>query len=111
LIDSILNKPIAEEIANNLEYNTVKSFIKRTISGKAIYAITTDHRRKYKRIMNELKINHRLCIFHLFIMIGKEVYKKINSKFVSDGDKIQMCTVYTEIKEIFRTFDLSIAIY
>jgi transposase-like protein len=46
LIDSILNKPIAEEIANNLEYNTVKSFIKRTISGKAIYAITTDHRRK-----------------------------------------------------------------
>lgn len=110
LIDSILNKPIEEEIANNLEYNTVKSFIKRAISGKLIYAITTDHRRKYKRIMKELKINHQLCIFHLFRMIGKEVYKKINSKFVSDRDKIRMCIVYTEIKEIFRTFDLSIAI-
>ncbi len=56
------------------------------------------------------EINHQLCIFHLFRMIGKEVYKKLDSKFVSDRDKIRMCIVYTEIKEIFRTFDLNIAI-
>jgi transposase-like protein len=110
LIDSILNKPIAEEIANNIEYNTVKSFIKKAISNKLIYAITTDHRRKYKRIMDELRINHQLCIFHLFRMIGKEVYKKLNSKLLSNRDKIRICITHTEIKEIFRTFNLNIAI-
>lgn len=60
--------------------------------------------------MDELKINHQLCIFHLFRDIGKKVYKKLKSKFISDRDKIQLCIIFTEIKEIFRTFDLNIAI-
>jgi len=55
LIDSILNKPIEESIVNDLEYDTVKSFIKKAISGIPIHAITTDHRREYKSIMDELE--------------------------------------------------------
>ena len=111
MIDSILNKPVTEEIVKNLKYGTVKSFIKRAISDKTVVAITTDHRRKYKRIMDGLKINHQLCIFHLFKMIGKDVYKKLNSEFVSDRDKVRICIVFSEIKEIFRTFDQYIAVY
>jgi transposase-like protein len=110
VIDSILNKPVAEEIVDNLKYGTVKSFIKKAISDKPIFAITTDHRRKYKRILDGLKINHQLCIFHLFKMIGKDAYKKLNSEFVTDRDKIRICIVFSEIKEIFRTFDLDIAV-
>ncbi len=111
LIDSILNKPVTEEIIENLKYGTVKSFIKRAISDKPVIAITTDHRRKYKRIMDGLKINHQLCIFHLFKMIGKDVYKKLNSEFVTDSEKVRICIVFSEIKEIFRTFDQDIAVY
>ncbi len=110
LIDSILGKPVKESIVNDLEYNTVKSFIEKAISGVPIHAITTDHRREYKSIMDELKINHQLCIFHLFKMIGKEISPKLNSKLVSNSDKIRLCILFTEIKEIFRTFDLNIAI-
>jgi transposase-like protein len=66
LIDSLLSKPLMEEITNNIEYDTVKSFIKKAVSDKPVYAITTDGRRKYKRIMDELKINHQLCIFRTF---------------------------------------------
>lgn len=110
LIDSILNKPITEEIVNNLKYGTVKSFIKKATSNKPVQAITTDHRRKYKRILDGLKINHQLCIFHLFKMIGKEVYRKLNSDFVSDREKIRICIVFSEIKEVFRTFDLDTAV-
>ncbi|MDO9098866.1 MAG: ISNCY family transposase, partial [Candidatus Methanoperedens sp.] len=43
-------------------------------------------------------------------MIGKEAFKKLNSDFVSDRDKIQICIVFSEIKEIFRTFDPEIAV-
>lgn len=110
LIDSLLSKPLMEEITDNIEYDTVKSFIKKAVSDKPVYAITTDGRRKYKRIMDELKINHQLCIFHLFRDIGKEVYKKLKSKFISDRDKIRLCIIFTDIKEVFRTFDLNIAI-
>jgi len=56
LIDSILNKPVMEEIFENLKYCTVKSFIKRAITNKPVFVITTDHRRKYNRIMEGLKI-------------------------------------------------------
>jgi len=110
LIDSILNKPVEESIVNDLEYDTVKSFIEKAISDIPVYAITTDHRREYKSIMDELKINHQLCIFHLYKMIGKEISPKLNSKFISNSNKIRLCILFTEIKEIFRTFDLNIAI-
>ncbi len=110
LIDSILNKPVKELIVNDFQYDTVKSFIEKAISGIPVHAITTDHRREYKSIMDELKINHQLCIFHLFKMIGKEIFPKLRSKFISNTNKIRLCILFTEIKEIFRTFDLNIAI-
>lgn len=111
LIDSILDKPVRESIVNDLEYDTVKSFIEKAISGIPVHAITTDHRREYKTLLDELKINHQLCIFHLFKMIGKKIFPKLNSKFISKSNKIRLCILFSEIKEIFRTFDLNIAIY
>ncbi len=111
LIDSILDKPVREAIVNDIEYETVKSFIEKAISGIPVHAITTDQRRDYKSIMDELKINHQLCIFHLYKMIGKEISLKLNSKFISNSSKIRMCILFTEIKEIFRTFNINIAIY
>lgn len=110
LIDSILNKPVRESIVNDLEYCTVKSFIEEAISGMPVHAITTDHRREYKGIMDELKINHQLCIFHLYKMIGKEIFPKLRSKFISNSKKIRLCILFTEIKEVFRTFELNVAI-
>lgn len=109
LIDSVFNKPVIEEIVDNLQYKTVKSFIEKATSDKPIHVISTDHRQKYKRIMDELEINHQLCIFHLYKQVGNDVYKKLKSKFIKDCDKIRMCIVFTEIKEIFRTFDFDIA--
>lgn len=110
LIDSILNKPINESIVEGLEYDTVKSFIEKSLSDKPVHAITTDHKREYKSIMDELKINHQLCIFHFFKMMGKKIYPKLRSKFISKKSKIRLCIVFTEIKEIFRTYNLEIAI-
>jgi hypothetical protein len=43
-------------------------------------------------------------------MIGKEILPKLNSKFISNSNKIRLCILFTEIKEIFRTFNIYIAI-
>jgi len=44
-------------------------------------------------------------------MIGKEISPKLNSKLISNSNKIRLCILFTEIKEIFRTFNINIAIY
>ena len=93
LIDSILNKPVGESIVNDLESDTVKSFVEKAIFGIPVYAITTDHRIEYKSIMDELKIDHQLCIFHLYKMIGKEIFPKLRSKFISNTNKIHLSSV------------------
>ena len=38
------------------------------------------------------------------------IYDRLKSKTVSYRDKIKLCIYFTEIKEIFRIYDLSIAI-
>lgn len=60
--------------------------------------------------MDELKIDHQLYIFHSFKLIGKNVYKKIKTKFIGDKEMIKIYMVFTQIKEIFRTYDINIAL-
>ena len=43
-------------------------------------------------------------------MIGEDVYDRLKSKTVSYRDKIKLCIYFTGIKEIFRTYDLNVAI-
>ena len=55
--------------------------------------------------MDELNVKHQLCIFHLFKMLGTKIYKLLKSKKVSKREKIEICLYFTDIKEIFRTYD------
>ena len=97
-------KPLIEEIVDNLQYKTVKLFIKKATSNKLICVISTDHRQKYKKIMDELEIDCQLCIFHIYKQIGNDAEAKIKYCY-----KIRMCIIFTEIKEIFRTNGFDIA--
>ncbi|RZB30853.1 MAG: hypothetical protein AEth_00807 [Candidatus Argoarchaeum ethanivorans] len=110
LFDALLNIPIAEEIAKKIDYTTVYNFLKSVLADKPLITITTDHKRMYNSIIEKLGALHQLCIFHLFKMIGKDVYDRLKSKAVSYRNKIKLCIYFTKIKEIFRTYDLNIAI-
>jgi hypothetical protein len=77
---------------------------------KTLFAITTDHRREYKTIIDDLGAVHQLCIFHLSKMIGEDVYAVLMSKKASCRDKIKLCLYFTDIKNIFRTYDENVAI-
>jgi hypothetical protein len=47
---------------------------------KPLTAITTDHKKEYKPILDGLGAKHQLCLFHLFKMIGDDVYAALQSK-------------------------------
>jgi len=110
LFDALLNIPIAEEIAEKIDYTTVYNFLKSVLADKPLITITTDHKRLYNGIIEKLGALHQLCIFHLFKMIGKDVYDRLKSKTVSYRNKIKLCIYFTKIKEIFRTYRFDIAI-
>jgi hypothetical protein len=109
LFDSILNIPVAEEIAEDCGYQTVYAFLKGSLHGRPLVAITTDHKREYKGILDELGAAHQLCIFHLYKMIGDIVYAALQSKRYSYRDKIKFCLYFTAIKNVFRTTDPQVA--
>jgi transposase-like protein len=109
LFDSILNIPVAEEIAADCGYQTVYAFLKGSLHERPLVAITTDHKREYKGILDELGAAHQLCIFHLYKMIGDVVYAALESKRYSYRDKIKFCLYFTAIKNVFRTDDLQVA--
>jgi hypothetical protein len=106
IFDSILNIPVAEEIAADCGYQTVYAFLKGSLDGRPLVAITTDHKREYKGILDELGAAHQLCIFHPFKMIGDVVYRALQSKNYSYSDKIALCIYFTAIKNVFRMSDL-----
>jgi transposase-like protein len=109
LFDALLNIPIAEEIAKKIDYTTVYNFLKSVLADKPLITITTDHKRMYNGIIEKLGALHQLCIFHLFKMIGKDVYDRLKSKTVSYRTKIKLYIYFTKIKEIFRTYHFDIA--
>lgn len=102
--------PVSEEISNNLKYDTIFSFLKRSLQGKPLYAITTDHVRMYKPMIDKLGALHQLCIFHFFKLIGDDVYDILKSKEALYRDKIRLCMYFTDIKNVFRVYDEKIAI-
>jgi len=110
LYDHILNIPVAEEIAPNKTKEAIYNFLKEVTENIPFYGLTTDHLLEYKAITDGLGVIHQLCIFHLFRMMGARVYKILKSKTVSKQEKIRLCLYFTEIKNIFPTFNEKTAI-
>jgi transposase-like protein len=79
LFDIQNNILVKEKISIKLNSFVVKSFLKE-IKGKIpIIAITTDHKPYYRKILDDLKIKHQLCIFHFKKEINTRI-KKIKRK-------------------------------
>ncbi|MEN4018339.1 MAG: hypothetical protein PQ975_00435 [Methanobacterium sp.] len=64
LYDYILNIPVAEEIALDKEYDTIKEFIVTSTEYKRFYSLTTDGLQEYKSITDKLRVIHQQCISH-----------------------------------------------
>lgn len=60
--------------------------------------------------MGKLGVKHQLGIFHLFKMIRNSVHKILKSKKVTRQKKISLCPYFTELKNIFHTYNEETAI-
>lgn len=105
LYDQIRNIPVAEQIIPKRTPTTITQFIQESTSNKPLISITTDHMPLYKNIMDNIGVKHQLCIFHLFKMIGDKAYKQLRSKKITEREKISLCLYFTDIKNIFRTYN------
>ncbi|MBM4241492.1 MAG: ISNCY family transposase [Euryarchaeota archaeon] len=110
LYDHILNMPVAEEIAPKETKTAIHNFIKEITENIPFYALTTDHLLEYKTITDSFRVIHQQCIFHLYKMIGVSVYKILKDKTIPRQVKIRLVLYFTEIKNIFRTFNEKTAI-
>jgi transposase-like protein len=110
LYDFILNIPVAEEIAPKKTKKAIYNFLKETTENIPFYALTTDHLPEYKTITDCFRVIHQQCIFHLYKMIGTLVYPLLRNKTIHKQDKIRLILYFTEIKNIFRTFNEKTAI-
>lgn len=103
LFDTKLNIPVNEKLTLDKDYKTIKHFIIESTKNIPLIAITTDHAREYKKIIDELNVTHQLCIFHLHKMIGDRIFPLLRSKKINNDDKIKLNKYYKEIIEIFNT--------
>jgi hypothetical protein len=68
LLDEISRKPIADEIYDSKDSNTVKSFLRKHLNPVQKIFIVTDLSKGYPNIFHEVfgnRIIHQFCLFHL----------------------------------------------
>ena len=65
LFDLVNNRPLAEAIEDDEDYDTIKNFLTKTVAPKDRIAIVSDDGKHYEKIMDELNFDHQLCTFHL----------------------------------------------
>jgi transposase-like protein len=102
LFDTIFNYPVAEEITFDLKSSTISSFIEETTDNIPVECIITDNVPKYREILDNLNINHQLCLFHFLQMVTKlrkDELRKVKGDEVEEEIIIRDCK---ELKEIFR---------
>jgi len=85
LIDLIYDIPIAEALYDDLEIDTIKKFIEKTIPCHKRILIVTDLRDDYDKLMDDLGFEHQYCTFHL----TKNINKKINEYLNKTKKKIE----------------------
>jgi hypothetical protein len=80
LFDIELNVLLAYDIVDNLEKETIQSFINNSTKNIKRVSLTTDSQPMYKTITKDLGLIHNLCIFHIMKEIEEIIGKKMKNK-------------------------------
>ena len=73
LFDVILNVPVSERIVCRRILKNTKKFILDSTKNKPLICLTTDLFPMYRNVVDEIGVNHQLCIFHLFQTINHKL--------------------------------------
>ena len=73
LFDAILNVPVSKRIVRRRILKNTKKFILDSTKNKPFICLTTDLFPMYRNVVDEIGVNHQLCIFHLFQTINHKL--------------------------------------
>lgn len=113
LFDAILNVPVSKRIVRRRIPKNTKKFILDSTKNKLFICLTTDLFPMYRNVVDEIGVNHQLCIFHLFQTINHKlkVYcrrNKINTKqrehIYENAQELKNCFRQNSTKEAIGQF-------
>jgi transposase-like protein len=87
LFDIELNILVDYIISENMKKDTVEKFIKNATENQKRISLTTDGKKMYGDIAENLGFIHNLCIFHLIKDLNEIVEKKLNNKKLDEDIK------------------------
>ena len=73
LFNAILKVPVTERIVCRRILKNTKKFILDSTKNKPLICLTTDLFPMYRNVVDEIGVNHQLCIFHLFQTINHKL--------------------------------------
>jgi uncharacterized protein Usg len=89
LFDLVYNLPIAEALYDDVETETIKEFIEKTIPRHKRTLVVTDLKDDYDSLMFDLGFEHQYCSFHLIKNINKRVSKYLNETKIKIKKRIK----------------------
>jgi hypothetical protein len=103
--NEIKEMPIAVGIVNNRHFDVMKRFFDFIFEDNDFNALTSDMLGVYKKIAKKAKAIKQDCIFHWMKYSGKTIFDKIKKEEYSEKDAVWYLMLFTEMKEILRSFD------
>jgi len=107
LFDSIFNYPVTEQISYNLKSETIKEFLEYSLENIPVECISTDLMPKYKNIMDEIDVNHQLCIFHFMQAVTKIREKELKKYLDDEVEQERIRKECSDLQDIFRAKNLN----
>ena len=115
LLDDNSSRPIADEIRNQMDRDTIKNFIEMYLDPEEPIFIVTDHLLMYPGILEDIfgnNLTHQLCLTHLSMLIVKEFPK--NTMFEQEYVKYKLLNIFynrnAELKYLRRMVEKEIEI-
>lgn len=102
LFDHVTNVVVDEFIAETLKREEIEEFLKTSLEGKPVIAITTDGRREYKSIVEGLGAIHQVCIFHLVEDLLEDLYHYLRNEKIDPSERMAAARLATELQNVFR---------
>ncbi|MGL4669842.1 MAG: hypothetical protein ACRCVG_04520 [Methanobacteriaceae archaeon] len=103
LFDLVTKTCVTEGLYDNIEKETIKEFIDKSIPLIKRKAIVTDLKTDYESIMDDLGFNHQKCMFHLDLTLKKKIREFLNketNKIKKEIKKASKKLSKSEIKKI-----------
>ncbi|WP_409200141.1 hypothetical protein [Methanobrevibacter sp. DSM 116169] len=103
--NEIKDMPISIAITNTRHYDVINKFFDFTFDKTPIQSLTSDMLGVYGKIAENKNIPQQQCIFHWMKYTTDKIFDEIKKENIPEKDITYNLMIFTEMKEILRSFD------